>query len=149
MRDLNTRSNAARAMAPLLVTFCDHATAAIPGSGNRTLPPNWVVSACISTSTADTIPAAAVRCTCTVSVPDHASATQWMVTISSRPRRPSDAHDCCDSAAGSAASLSGSVRPTYSDRGALRAVTGGPSYTVTGAVVLAPRVGSLANRVTR
>src|SRR5258707_15212754 len=51
------------------------------------------------------------------SVPDQASATQWMVTCSSRPRRPSAAQVCCESAAGSAAGLSGAVRPTNSFSG--------------------------------
>src|SRR5258708_26062799 len=125
--DLKIRSNVTRARAPVDVLFCSSAIPVSPGSGNRTLPPNWVVSACMRVSTADTIPYAATRIVLMSSLPDHASAQQWMVTCSSRPRRPSAAHACCESAAGSAAGLSGSVRPTNSLSPKSRAVVGGPS----------------------
>src|SRR5258708_10987833 len=72
--DLKIRSNVTRASAPVDVLFCSSAIAVRPGSGNRTLPPNWVVSACMRVSTADTIPYAATRSeehTSELQSPDH------------------------------------------------------------------------------
>src|SRR5258707_543329 len=60
------------------------------------------------------------------SVPDHASATQWMVTCSFRPRRPIAAQDWVKSAADSIPCLSGSVRRTNSFSGGAGPGNGAP-----------------------
>src|SRR6266702_264354 len=147
VKDVNEIENGMRAIAPAVVLFCSSSAAARPGAACPS-PPNWVASERTITSAAATIAATAWRTAAMSSVPDHASAQQWISLTSVRAALPRSSRVwVMVAAACGVSSLSGSVRPTYNLRNGSRSVVFGPSYTVTGGVA-APSEADAVNAVT-